>query len=263
MNSIGIIGMGNMGFAIAQGLKKTYADLELAVIDKDTNLAKKNAEDVNATAYSTYTEFLNNSDIVIIAVKPQHLKALFEEIAGYARRKKIITIAAGKKISFFTENLQTDQVIRFMPNIAAKTSSALTGISFGENTTDSFRKDAVSIAEAFGKSVILPESLMPAVTGLSGSGIAYVFAFIHALALGGTDSGIPYDTSLDIAVQTVEGAVSLLKHERINPVTSLTKVISAGGTTIAGIKALEEHAFTASVMEAVDRACKRAKEFEK
>lgn len=87
MNSIGIIGMGNMGFAIAQGLKK-HTRIWNWLLSIKIQTLQKNAEDVNATAYSTYTEFLNNSDIVIIAVKPQHLKALFEEIAGYARRKK-------------------------------------------------------------------------------------------------------------------------------------------------------------------------------
>ncbi len=262
MKSIGIIGMGNMGFAIARGIKDTYANLQLNVIDKDKTLAEERANEIGASEISSFEQLVKNSEIVIIAVKPQHLDELFKEISSFTKDKKIITIAAGKKISYFEDNLYTGNVVRFMPNIAAKESLSLTGIAFGENVSEAFKKEAVETAESFGTCVILPETLMPAITGLSGSGIAYVFAFIHALALGGTSSGIPYDTSLDITVQTIEGALALVKESGTNPVTSLTRVISAGGTTIAGIKALESRSFTAAVMEAVEKAAQKAKEFE-
>ncbi len=262
MKSIGIIGMGNMGFAIAGGLSGKLKDVSIRVIDKDADLAEKRAQAIGAGASRSYEELMVSSDVIIIAVKPQHLESLFAEIRPYSKGKKIITIAAGKKISYFTGNLETDQVIRFMPNIAAKENESLTAVSFSTETSDEFKKEAVIIAESFGKSLILSEDLMPAFTGLCGSGIAYVFAFIHAMALGGTSSGIPYGTSLDVAVSTIEGALALLKAEKSNPVTNLTKVISAGGTTIAGIKSLEKHAFTAAVMEAVESASSRAKDFE-
>ena len=251
-----------MGFAIARGLRNKFENLQLYVIDKDKELAAKRAEEAGAENSSSFEHLIKNSQIIIIAIKPQHLIDLFKEINPFTKGKKIITIAAGKKISFFEENLSTRNVVRFMPNIAAKESLSLTGIAFGENVSEDFKKEAVETAEAFGTSVILPESLMSAITGLSGSGIAYVFAFIHALALGGTNSGIPYDTSVDIALQTIEGAVALVRESKTNPVTSLTKVISAGGTTIAGIKALEERSFTAAVMDAVEKAALRAAEFE-
>ncbi len=263
MTNTGIIGMGNMGFAIAKGLRKSFTAVKLNVIDKDPVLSKKRAAELNAVNCGTFEELIKNSEIIILAVKPQHLDDLFSKIGKFTPGKKIITIAAGKKISYFTENLHTDQVVRFMPNIAAKESMSLTGIAYGDNVTDEFKVEAVETAGAFGESIILPESLMPAITGLSGSGIAYVFSFVHALALGGTKSGIPYEQSLDISVKTIEGALSILKADGKSPVDSLTKVISAGGTTIAGIKALEEGAFTADVMEAVERASRRAVEFEK
>ncbi len=254
--------MGNMGYAIARSLKRAMPGTTLSVIDKDTERAEKCALDLEAQAFSNYADFFKNTEICIIAVKPQHLESLFSEISPYTNGMKIITIAAGKKISFFSEHLSTGQVIRFMPNIAAKMSRSLTAITFGRDVSPVFKEEAVTIAEAFGKTVIIPETLMPAVTGLSGSGIAYVFAFVHALALGGTHSGIPYETSMDIAAQTLEGALALLKEEKENPITHLTKVISAGGTTIEGIKALEDGGFTASVMDAVKKAADKAQKFE-
>ncbi len=263
MKNIGIIGLGNMGYAIAGSLKKTLPDITLSVIDKNTKQSEKCAKELHGKNHIHYKEFFEEAEICIIAVKPQHLETLFLDIAPYTRGKKIITIAAGKKISFFTDNLHTNQVVRFMPNIAARESMSMTGISYGDEVTEEFREEAVKIAEAFGESILLQESLMPAITGLSGSGIAYVFSFIHALALGGTSSGIPYEKSLNISIKTIEGALAMLKSENSTPVDSLTKVISAGGTTIAGIKALEERSFTAAVMEAVERASKRAVEFEK
>ncbi len=260
---VGIIGMGNMGYAIARSLKRAFPAEKLSVTDKDTNRAEECARELEGTAYTDYAAFFKNVETCIVAVKPQHLESLFSDIASYTRELKIITIAAGKKISYFSEHLSTSQVVRFMPNIAARMSRSLTAVSFGEHVTGTFKKESLSIAEAFGETVIVPESMMPAVTGLSGSGIAYVFAFVHALALGGTHSGIPYDTALTIAVQTIEGALALLQEEGGNPVTPLTKVISAGGTTIEGIKALESGGFTASVMDAVKKAADRALDFEK
>ncbi len=262
MTQIGIIGMGNMGYAIARSLKKAMPGTALTVTDKDTEKAEDCARNMKVQAINTYADFFNNTEICIIAVKPQHLESLFSDIAPYTKGMKIITIAAGKKISFFSDHLSTGQVIRFMPNIAARMSHSLTAVTFGKDASQLFREEALTIAEAFGETVILPETLMPAVTGLSGSGIAYVFSFVHALALGGTHSGIPYETSMKIAVQTLEGALALLKEEKGNPVSQLTKVISAGGTTIEGIKALEDGGFTASVMDAVKKAADKAQRFE-
>ncbi|MCK5673060.1 MAG: pyrroline-5-carboxylate reductase, partial [Spirochaetales bacterium] len=134
--------------------------------------------------------------------------------------------------------------------------------------SEEFVKEAVNIAESFGKAIVLSESQMSAFTGLSGSGIAYVLLFIHGLALGGTEQGIPYDQSLRIAIQTVNGATAILSKDsnkgepEENPVSLLTKVTSAGGTTIAGVRALEEGKLTATVMEAVKKASNRATELE-
>ncbi len=262
ITSIGFIGYGNMGSALAAGLHKNSPETPIYVQEPDTGKAKLAVKDCGAVVNQSEQEFCTASDIILVAVKPQLLQQVLKRYAPFTNGKKVISIAAGTPVSFFCELLATDQVIRFMPNIAARVGQALTGVSFGEKAAPEFRNEALYLAGSVGKTVELPESAMPAFTGLCGSGIAYVFSFIHALALGGTHEGIPYSTSLEVALGTLEGAVGLVREGTEHPVSLLSKVISPGGTTIQGIAALEEGGFTASVMDAVERAASRARELE-
>jgi len=267
---IGIIGVGNMGAAIVTGIKKSSPNIIIGIMDADS----KKAEDVCSTVggeifqADNYEDFCSYSDIIIIAVKPQYLEDLLPKLSKFINSKKIISIAAGKTISYFVEKTGSKNIIRFMPNIAATVSESITAVSPGHNASEKFIKEAVNIAESFGKVIILSESQMSAFTGLSGSGIAYVLLFIHALALGGTEEGISYDQSLKIAIQTVNGATAILSKDIKtgglieNPISILTKVTSAGGTTIAGVAALEEGGLTATVMKAVKKASKKASDLE-
>ncbi len=267
---VGIIGVGNMGAAIAEGMKKSFPDIIIGILDTDSKKADEVSKTVTGKIFQSdnYKDFCSYSDIIILAVKPQYLDGLFEELSAYTENKKIISIAAGKPISYFEEKTGSKNIIRFMPNIAATVSKAIIAVATGPNTSKEFLKEAVEIAESIGKAVILSESQMSAFTGLSGSGIAYVLSFIHSLALGGTEQGIPYNKSLEIAIETVNGATAILTKDVEsggpidNPINLLTKVTSAGGTTIAGIKALEEGKLTATVMEAVKKASIRASELE-
>lgn len=268
--NIGIIGVGNMGAAIVEGIKKSFPEIVIGIMDTDIKKAEMISKTVEGKIFQSdnYKDFCSYSDIIILAVKPQYLDGLFVQLSGYTKNKKIISIAAGKTISYFVEKTGSNNIIRFMPNIAATVSESITAVSPGQNATEVFIKEAVEIAESIGSAVILSESQMSAFTGLSGSGIAYVLSFIHALAMGGTEQGIPYDLSLKIAIDTVKGAAAILNKDVIsggpieNPISLLTKVTSAGGTTIAGISALEEGGMTATVMNAVNRASKRASELE-
>jgi len=267
---IGIIGVGNMGFAIAEGLKRSFPEIIIGIMDTDNKKAEQVVKTVSGKIFKSdnYKDFCIYADIIIIAVKPQYLDGLFEKLSKYTNNKNIISIAAGKTIKYFEERTGSKNIIRFMPNIAATVGESVTAVSTGQNVSEEFIKEAVNIAESFGKAVILSEAQMSAFIGLSGSGIAYVLLFIHALALGGTEQGIPYDQSLKIAIQTVNGATAILdKNSQTggaeeNPISILTKVTSAGGTTIKGVKTLEEGGLTATVMEAVNNASKRATELE-
>lgn len=267
---IGIIGVGNMGAAIAEGMKKSFPDLVMGIMDTDSKKAENVGNTISGKVFSadSYEEFCSYSDIIILAVKPQYLDTLLDKLSKFTINKKIISIAAGKSIAYFEEKTGSSNIIRFMPNIAATVSSSITAVSSGANISEEFLKEAVNIAESIGKAIILSESQMSAFTGLSGSGIAYVLLFIHALALGGTEQGIPYDQSLKIAIQTVNGATAILTKNITsggsaeNPISLLTKVTSAGGTTIKGVKALEEGRLTSTVMDAVKKSRDRADELE-
>lgn len=262
---IGIIGVGNMGSAIAKGMKKSFPEIVIAIMDADNEKAKNVSESVFGKNFrqGDYKVFCDYSEIIILAVKPQHLDELLEGLSKFTKNKKIISIAAGKTIAYFQGKTGSDNIIRFMPNIAATVGESIVAVSPGQNASGDFIKEAMDVAESVGKAVVLTESEMSAFTGLSGCGIAYAFSFIHALALGGTEQGISYDKSLKIAIQTVEGATALLKKSEENPISLLTKVTSAGGATIVGVKALEEGKFTAAVMDAVKKSRDRADELEK
>jgi len=260
MKKIGIIGFGNMGTALATGLKGTGA-FDILISEKKPERIEA-ASKIPGLKAVQLPALIDSSDIIVIAVKPQELTLLFKEIAGLTRDKKIISIVAGKKISFFKDQLHTGKVARFMPNLAASEGKALVGISFSEQADDGFMKDCLNVAGAIGAPCELPESLMPAVTGLSGSGIAFVFAFIHAMALGGVSSGIAYPTSLTIALKTIEGALAVMEKKKENPVELLSKVISPAGTTIRGVAALEKEGLTYAVIKAIESATARAAELE-
>jgi pyrroline-5-carboxylate reductase len=261
MNTIGIIGFGNMGTALYKGLASAQSDYTIVVADCAAHKAELAHKKYKLKTVDT-KELVARADIVVIAVKPQELTGLVAEIKQISKNKRFISIVAGKRIDYFTKELATAQVIRFMPNLAAVKSLSAVGISFGIKVKKEFREHALSIAGAIGVPYAITEELMPAVTGLSGSGIAYVFAFIHALALGGVHAGFKYEDALAITLTTVEGAAALLKDSGQHPIEALSKVISPSGTTIQGIKALEELGFTSAVMNAVTKAAERAKDFE-
>lgn len=262
MNTTGIIGAGNMGRAIGEGLHAGNPDANCVFFDVDVKKAEEAAQAAGGEWCPELGELFHKAETILIAVKPQHLEALLKGLPEGYNEKKYISIVAGKPISYFKKHLQTDRIIRFMPNLAAKVGAAVVAVACGGEIDEDFRKDALEIASAMGRPVEMPEHLLAAFTGLSGSGIAYVFSFLHALALGGTDAGIPYAQALEIAFGTVEGAVKVLREDGISPSEYLTRVTSAGGTTIRGVKALEAGRFTHTVMEAVEAATRKAESME-
>ncbi len=265
MKKIGIIGFGNMGSALATGLKDS--EFELAVSELNQDRAGLAAREYGLKVYGEKKEILAYADLLVLAVKPQELDDLMEEFHSNSlipqlKDKEIISIIAGRSIEYISSRLEPSAVARFMPNLAATVGKAAVGISFSQEATTEFKEDCLKIASALGKPYELPESLMAAMTGLSGSGIAYVFSFIHAMALGGVKTGIPYPKALDISLATVEGAAEVVRRSGENPIEWLSRVISPAGTTIQGVAALEENAFTHGVIQAVERAARRATELE-
>ncbi len=270
MKRIGIIGFGIMGESVAASLLRYDGKYEIGILEKRGERVVLAMEKYGLIAHKNAKALMDNSDIVIVSVKPQDISALLGEMessflkgeAGSMTGTDIILIVAGERMEVFKKQLGVKNIARFMPNISVRVSGAPVGVSFPEGIDDGFRLDALSIAGALGTAFEIPEDLMPAFTGLSGSGIAFVFKFIHALALGGVSSGLSYKKTLHIVTAMFKGTVELLEKSGRDPVDLLHDVISPAGTTIAGITALEKNSFEYAVMDAVKSAALRAKQLE-
>ena len=262
IRSVGFIGYGNMGSALAACLRRADGDCAIFVQEPDQEKAARAVSELNARVNLTPQQFCREADIIVIAVKPQLLANVLPRYTRYSSDKKIISIAAGVPINRFQSELSTIQVIRFMPNLAARVGKAITAVAVPDGVSSRFKEEALALAGSAGQAIELPENLLAAFTGLSGSGIAFVFDFLHALALGGTAEGIAYDTSLQIALATMEGAVELVQNSEEHPISLLSRVISPAGTTIRGVEALAEGRFSATVIDAVKRSGRRARELE-
>jgi len=257
---VGIIGFGNMGSALAAGLEGSK--LELAVADLKPERVRAAEEDHGLRVYGDTGELVDFADVVVIAVKPQDFDVLAGNLKERTAGKLGISIMAGRSIADVRERLSLKAAARFMPNLAATVGRAPVGVAFGPHAPEEFRTMCLAAAGALGTPVEIPERLMPAITGLSGSGLAYVFAFLHAMALGGVKAGFDFEKALEISLATARGAVELLMQSGGSPQQWLARVISPAGTTIQGIAALEEEGMTHAVMRAVVEAANRAVELE-
>lgn len=261
--AVGIIGFGNMGEALALGLARKKLVPTVHLYETHPASREKAQKNKKFTVHTTLEALVEACTIVVIAIKPQDIPALVAHLRPLAHGKSFISLAAGLGSAWFQKELGVDQVVRFMPNLAAKVGKSLVGVSPGAGCGPSFADHALAIAGAVGRAVAIPEKLMAAITGLSGSGIAFVAQFVHAMALGGVREGFPYAQALEHTLDTIDGAVALLRETGDHPIAFQSKVCSPSGTTIEGVKALERGGFTDTVVEAVSAAARRAHELER
>jgi pyrroline-5-carboxylate reductase len=261
--AVGVIGFGNMGEALAVGLARKNLAPAVGVYETNPPAKAKALRNKKLTVHDTLETLVEASTIVVIAIKPQDIPALLARLRPLAHGRAFISLAAGLGTTFVQKELGIDQVVRFMPNLAAKVGKALVGVSPGPGCGPAFADQALAIAGAIGRASLIPEKLMAAMTGLSGSGIAFVFHFVHALAMGGVKEGFAYPQALEHALDTIDGAVALLRDTGDHPIAFESKVCSPSGTTIEGVKALESGGFTNAVLEAVSAAARRAHELER
>jgi pyrroline-5-carboxylate reductase len=262
---IGIIGAGNMGEAILWGLHQKGMAKNLVVCEIRSDRTDYIKKGYGVAVVSENKKLASQVQVIILAVKPQELKGVLQEIAPALDDSiLLISIAAGASLGTIASILEKDvRLVRAMPNIAALALESATALAKGGTATDEDLEVAQEIFNALGRTVVIPEALMDAVTGMSGSGPAYVCLFIEALADGGVRMGLPRNAALDMAIQTVLGTARLLSVQGEHPANLKDKVSSPGGTTIAGIAALEAKGFRGAVMEAVASATERSKELAK
>lgn len=259
--SIGFIGCGNMGSAILGGISDKGIFGEVCVYDKSPDTARKMADryDAEATDLKTAAE----CDVVLLAVKPNVLYSVIDEIKSFVKdTTAVISIAAGQSISKIEAAFgKKIKLARVMPNTPALVGEGMSAISLNDALFEDAPLTAtvLGIFGCLGKAELVPESLMDAVTGVSGSSPAYVFMFIEALADAAAEHGIPRDKSYVFAAQSVLGAAKMVLETGIHPRELKENVCSPGGTTIEAVKVLEETGMQDCIKKAVDACVKKSR----
>lgn len=260
---VGIVGTGNMGEALIKGLLHGHVCRPEQIICSDARPDRLKAirENYGVKGTSHNTEVVKQSDIVILAVKPQIMKPVVEEIAKYLDLSKlIISIAAGVPLEAIESCAKKElKLIRVMPNICVSVREGASAISWGKHTVKEDLMMAKTIFDSVGKSLFIEENLLDAVTGLSGSGPAYIFLIIDALADAGVKVGLSRSDALVLASQTVLGAARMLIETDEHPGKLKDLVTSPGGTAIAGLHTLEAGGLRTTLINAVEVATQRSK----
>ena len=266
--TIGFIGAGNMGGVLIRGLVQSGKADKAEIIVSDVN--KDRLRDITETcgvkAVESNIELVEKAGIVVIGVKPYHLDALLGEISAASRAGQIfISIVAGAPVAKFSSRLHpASGCVRVMPNTPASVLAGAAAIYAGQDISPEDLARASAIFECTGKAVVIQnEALMDAVTGLSGSGPAYIFLAVEALADAGVQLGIARKEAYLLAVQTVYGAAKMLLETGKSPGELKDMVTTPGGTTAAGLRMLEKGNFRSAIMDAVEAAARRSRELGK
>lgn len=265
---IGFIGGGQMAEALIKGIIASglYKNEDILVSElNDSRREHLESQYLVKTHYSNIPIF-ENCRVIILAVKPQFMGLLLDDCKERIQPQHImITIAAGLPISYYLDTIGKPEtkLIRVMPNTPALVLEGASALSRNKNVTDDELRIGEEIFQAVGEVVILDEVHLDAVTGLSGSGPAYVFSFVEALIDAGVKSGLTRAVSEKLALQTISGSVKLLKESGEHPASLRGKVTSPGGTAITALHVLEKVGFHGIIMDIVESAVNRSKELGK
>jgi len=262
-NKIAFLGGGNMAEALIKGMLSADVARSRQMVVTDASTARLTyLKKYNINTARSNQEAVREADIVLLCVKPQVMDGVLAEIAAAADSSKlVISIAAGITISRMeTALIAKPRIIRVMPNTPALVLAGAAGLARGSSATNEDLALALEIFSAVGKAVVVEEKLMDAVTGLSGSGPAFVFTVIEALSDAGVKVGIPRPLALELAAQTVFGSAKMVIDTKEHPAKLRDMVTSPGGTTIAGMHELEKGKLRAVLMNAVEAATNRSKE---
>jgi pyrroline-5-carboxylate reductase len=260
---IGFIGGGAMGEAILKGLLAGGREVKtLLVSDFQKERREFLERNYQVATTAVNQDVVENSDVIIFAVKPQNLKEVIDSCASKINNGKLlISILAGittvKLEEFFPEG---SRIVRAMPNTPALVGAGTTVLTGGKFASEEDLQIALEIFRGLGSVSILPENMLNAVTGLSGSGPAFVALFVEALADGGVMAGLPRKIAMKLALDTVAGTAKLLAETGMHPAQLKDKVTSPAGTTIYGMLPLEMNGVRGTIMETVLAATKRAEE---
>jgi pyrroline-5-carboxylate reductase len=262
--NIGFIGAGNMAGAIIKGLIKggAHSPDHLAVSDNDHTKIRSMVDDYGIKAYQSNRDLVEKASIIVFSVKPQVIRAVLAEISPYLTTDHlIISIAAGIPVSLIEEYIGRDKpIIRVMPNTPALIQRGVSALAQGGAATSVHMKQARGIFDAVGKTVIVDEGMMDAVTALSGSGPGFVFRIMEAFVEAGMKAGFDRETALMLTTQTFLGSAHLADESGSTLSKLREMVTSPGGTTAAGLNSLEAKGIQDCIQSAVRSACDRSME---
>ncbi|GAA5024400.1 pyrroline-5-carboxylate reductase [Marivirga lumbricoides] len=253
-HSIAIIGCGNLGLSIANGLIKTPGfDVSSLTLTKRKTESLSPLKKLGVAISSDNLAAAESADIIILAVKPFNLTEVLEEIkpAIGGKKQTIVSVATGVKIQQISGILGDDiPIFRAMPNIAADINESVTCIC-GINASEATEAAVKEIFNSIGLSITINEDLMEAATVLGACGIAYVLRFMRAMIQGGIQIGFDAKTASDIVNQTVKGAAEMMIQQPIHPEAAIDKVTTPKGCTIVGLNEMEHHGFSAAMVKGV------------
>jgi pyrroline-5-carboxylate reductase len=262
-----IVGLGNMGSSLVRGLLKVGSGKSFTVVGVDghQSVCKDIAEKCGIAVHQEIAKAPKNADVIVLCVKPQDLLTVANALRDRIKPGAVVvSILAGITISDLREHLGFDgAIVRGMPNICATISEAATVLCANEFVTEAQNATVTAIFSAVGDVFWTKEGHLDAVTGLSGSGPAYLYMVIEALTDGGVKMGLPRQLALQLATQTVIGAGKLVKESGLHPAVLRDRVTTPGGTTIHAIHELEAHGLRAMLISAVVTATEKSAELRK
>ncbi|MDO8588683.1 MAG: pyrroline-5-carboxylate reductase [Armatimonadota bacterium] len=261
---LAVIGFGAMGRALTVGLIEhgVFGAGDVVVTDVDAGKRAAAVDELGVREASSNTEAVTGAETIVIAVKPQDTGSALADIErAITPAQLIVSIAAGISIQTIESHLPVGTpVVRVMPNTPSLVGAGAAAFSLGTNGRPEHAEKVSRMLSAVGLALEVPEKLLDAVTGLSGSGPAYVYLMIETLADAGVSVGLPRATANALAAQTVLGAAKMVIETGQHPASLRDAVASPGGTTIAGLTALERSGFRAAIINAVQAATKRSQE---
>jgi len=259
--SIGIIGAGNMGGAIVRGIITEYPRNKIMILDTDKSKSDTLQRETGVKTAESIDEIIGFSNLLILAVKPDITVKIAAALKNYTGI--IISIAAGISINTIKAGAGGDKkIVRAMPNTPVNVKAGMTVISHTNNLSSAEIDIAKSFFSSVGEVLVMDEKFMNAVTAISGSGPAYLFTFLQAMADAGVKLGISRQESLILASQTILGAIKIFLDKKESPITLREKITSPGGTTIEALHVLEKAGFSGIIIDAIEAAAKKSKELD-
>lgn len=262
MQKIGFIGCGNMAEAIIKGLVKKDQSFSKKIFgfDISTQRLAYIEKEYGISCLESEAEIFDQADYVFFAIKPQVFPQIKNKGIGKEYKGIIISIMAGVNLGSLSEAFPQAQLVRTMPNLPALIGQGVTGICFADDFVEEKKNGIKELLQSIGQSLVINEKNINALTGLSGSGPAFVFIFAEAMADAGVYCGLSREEAAFLAATTISGSAQMLLESKEHPGQLKDRVASPAGTTIEGIKVLEEKSFRDAVMTAVIKSYKKAQE---